>query len=204
MADASFGVEAAARRFNLEFLPLVTEDYVFVCREALLASEAMKRVIAAMQSREFTSAIKTLPGYRAANPGACSPPQRSSESDTGLLQAVTEKPSAELDWPWYQGFHGVNWTTSWRVIATPSCARVLSRNQTRNVFFQPLDGLGFGGMKVLHIAWADTVLIRLRMSVQFSFQPFNEAIHSGVIRAPGAPEDGNLVWPVDVQIASGS
>ncbi|WP_420556174.1 substrate-binding domain-containing protein [Roseovarius sp.] len=73
MADASFGVEAAARRFNLEFLPLVTEDYVFVCRDALLASEAMKRVIAAMQSREFTSAIKTLPGYRAANPGGVQP-----------------------------------------------------------------------------------------------------------------------------------
>ena len=32
MADASFGVEAAARQFGLDFIRLLTEDYFFVCR----------------------------------------------------------------------------------------------------------------------------------------------------------------------------
>src|ERR1700694_5966290 len=32
MADLSFGVEAAARQFDLDFVRLLTEDYVFVCR----------------------------------------------------------------------------------------------------------------------------------------------------------------------------
>ncbi|HEY6452342.1 MAG TPA: substrate-binding domain-containing protein, partial [Steroidobacteraceae bacterium] len=33
MADVSFGVEAAARQFDLDFVRLVTEDYFFVCRK---------------------------------------------------------------------------------------------------------------------------------------------------------------------------
>lgn len=41
-------------------------------------------------------------------------------------------------------------------------------------------------------------------SDQFRFQPFIEAIHGGVMRAPGAPEDGNLVWSVDMEIADGA
>src|SRR6202167_1573867 len=36
MADVSFGVEAAARQFDLDFVRLVTEDYFFVCRKQLL------------------------------------------------------------------------------------------------------------------------------------------------------------------------
>src|SRR6266404_1619257 len=36
MADASFGVEAAARQFGLDFVRLLTEDYFFVCRRAFL------------------------------------------------------------------------------------------------------------------------------------------------------------------------
>src|SRR5690606_3651257 len=36
MADVSFGVEAAARQFDLDFVPLVTEDYIFVCHQRSL------------------------------------------------------------------------------------------------------------------------------------------------------------------------
>lgn len=73
MADASFGIEAAARQFNLEFVRLVTEDYVFVCREMLLETEAMKQVIAVMQSAEFHAAVAALPGYLAEDTGAAKP-----------------------------------------------------------------------------------------------------------------------------------
>ena len=36
MADVSFGVEAAARQFGLDFIRLLTEDYFFVCKRAFL------------------------------------------------------------------------------------------------------------------------------------------------------------------------
>jgi molybdate-binding protein len=46
MADVSFGVEAAARQFDLDFIRLLTEDYVFVCLRQMLETAPMKRVLA--------------------------------------------------------------------------------------------------------------------------------------------------------------
>ena len=53
MADVSFGVEAAARQFGLDFIRLLTEDYFFVCKRAFLETEPMRRVIDIMKGREF-------------------------------------------------------------------------------------------------------------------------------------------------------
>ncbi len=72
MADASFGVEAAARQFGLDFIRLLTEDYFFVCRRAFLDTEPMQRVLEVMKGREFHDAVSALPGYVAANAGAVS------------------------------------------------------------------------------------------------------------------------------------
>ena len=70
MADVSFGVKAAARQFDLDFVRLVTEDYFFICRKQLLVLEPMKRVLAIMRSDEFRDAISELPGYRCKDAGA--------------------------------------------------------------------------------------------------------------------------------------
>jgi molybdate-binding protein len=69
MADVSFGVEAAARQFDLDFVRLVTEDYFFVCRKQLLELESIKRVLAIMRGEEFQSAISKLPDTDVRMPG---------------------------------------------------------------------------------------------------------------------------------------
>jgi molybdate transport repressor ModE-like protein len=69
MADASFGVEAAARQFDLDFVRLVTEDYFFVCRKHTLDNESVQRLLSVMRSEEFATAVAQLPGYAAKDPG---------------------------------------------------------------------------------------------------------------------------------------
>jgi molybdate-binding protein len=72
MADASFGVEAAARQFGLDFVRLLTEDYFFVCKRAFLETEPMRRVLDIMKGREFHNEVASLPGYVATDTGTVS------------------------------------------------------------------------------------------------------------------------------------
>src|ERR1700677_1402082 len=69
MADVCFGVEAAARQFDLDFVPLLTEDYFFVCRKHILENESVKRLLTIMRSEEFSSALAKLAGYAAKDSG---------------------------------------------------------------------------------------------------------------------------------------
>jgi len=69
MADASFGVEAAARQFDLDFVPLLTEDYVFVCHRYSLDKPAVRRILEVMRGEAFRSAIRVLPGYAVTDSG---------------------------------------------------------------------------------------------------------------------------------------
>lgn len=68
-ADVAFGVEAAARQFDLDFVRLLTEDYVFVCHKQILDLEAVQCVLSVMRGPEFHAAITTLPGYRVREAG---------------------------------------------------------------------------------------------------------------------------------------
>jgi len=69
MADASFGVEAAARQFELDFVRLATEDYFLVCHRHILENEAVKRVLEILRSQEFQQAVTELPGYTTKDAG---------------------------------------------------------------------------------------------------------------------------------------
>ncbi len=69
MADVAFGVEAAARQFDLGFVRLLTEDYFFVCRKDILEVDAVRRILKVMQGRDFHSAISLVPGYSVRDPG---------------------------------------------------------------------------------------------------------------------------------------
>ncbi|MEH6443634.1 MAG: substrate-binding domain-containing protein [Oceanospirillaceae bacterium] len=63
MADVGFGVEAAAKKFSLHFIPLTTEYYLFVCNNKTLQQEAMQRFLAEIKSPQFISQVTQLAGY---------------------------------------------------------------------------------------------------------------------------------------------
>lgn len=69
MADVTFGVETAARQFDLDFINLVTEDYFFICRKQTLELDTVNRLLAIMRNTEFQAAISKLPGYTVSEAG---------------------------------------------------------------------------------------------------------------------------------------
>jgi len=69
MADAAFGVEAAARQFDLDFVRVITEDYVFACRRETLGNPGVQRILSVIRSAEFGAAVAKLAGYTAKDMG---------------------------------------------------------------------------------------------------------------------------------------
>ena len=63
MADTGFGVEAAARRFGLDFVPLAIENYSLVCHRRNLGESRCAALLALLGSGAFQDAVKALPGY---------------------------------------------------------------------------------------------------------------------------------------------
>ena len=69
MADAGMGVEAAARQFGLDFLPLASENYLLVCHRKALRHEAVQRLLETIRTDAFRNAVLQLPGYSPENCG---------------------------------------------------------------------------------------------------------------------------------------
>ena len=65
MANAAFGIEAAARQQGLEFVPLATEHYFLAARQATLARPGPKALIEALGGKAYRKILKQLPGYDA-------------------------------------------------------------------------------------------------------------------------------------------
>ncbi|GAC1408259.1 MAG: substrate-binding domain-containing protein [Burkholderiaceae bacterium] len=68
-ADAGLGVEAAARQFGLDFVPMVSERYFFLCDENTLHHPQFAPIVALLQTNEFKSKVTALPGYSADHTG---------------------------------------------------------------------------------------------------------------------------------------
>ncbi|MEB0136804.1 substrate-binding domain-containing protein [Actimicrobium sp. CCC2.4] len=75
-ADAGIGVETAARQFDLDFVPLLTERYFLVCDQTLLADIRFMAVMGVLNSNELRATVNDLPGY--------------DVSDTGTILSVDE------------------------------------------------------------------------------------------------------------------
>jgi molybdate transport repressor ModE-like protein len=63
MADVGIGVQTAAERFGLEFIPLLRERYMFALRSESLDDPLMHRVLAIIRSPPYREAVDSLPGY---------------------------------------------------------------------------------------------------------------------------------------------
>ncbi|AZG06975.1 LysR family transcriptional regulator [Pigmentiphaga sp. H8] len=63
MADVGFGIETAARRFGLDFVPLVTERYFFAVEQSALDARRLDDVLAILKAPGFIRRLEALPGY---------------------------------------------------------------------------------------------------------------------------------------------
>jgi molybdate transport repressor ModE-like protein len=73
MADAGFGVEAAASQFGLDFIPITTEHYLMLCHEKSLTQPAVVKFMAAISSELFQQKVTELAGYHPAHCGEIEP-----------------------------------------------------------------------------------------------------------------------------------
>jgi len=62
LADAAFGVEAGAREFGLDFIPVISERYFLICPEESLRTQLVRKIRDAMQSKQFRAEAARLPG----------------------------------------------------------------------------------------------------------------------------------------------
>lgn len=65
MADVGFGVEAAARRFDLGFAPVIQERYLWAYPAEAENDEDIRGFIATLKDPDFISMVDQLPGYSA-------------------------------------------------------------------------------------------------------------------------------------------
>jgi len=69
MAEVGFGVQTAAQRFGLDFIPLVRERYFLALSLAALNDPVMQHVISVLQSAEYREEVNRLAGYDATETG---------------------------------------------------------------------------------------------------------------------------------------
>jgi len=73
MADAGFGMRAAAAQFKLDFIGLVREEYYFAVRSDALGTPAMRELLELMRQPAYRQLVAALPGYDATHTGTLLP-----------------------------------------------------------------------------------------------------------------------------------
>ncbi len=68
-ADTGLGIEAAALRFGLDFVPLAEEHYFLVCLHDVLEQPAVLKLRQVLHSAAWQEVVAVLPGYAAADSG---------------------------------------------------------------------------------------------------------------------------------------
>jgi putative molybdopterin biosynthesis protein len=63
VADVGLGIEAAARKLRLEFIPLFTEDYYLLIKREATEQKTIAELIDVLKSDTFSSLVASIPGY---------------------------------------------------------------------------------------------------------------------------------------------
>ncbi|HET6757402.1 MAG TPA: substrate-binding domain-containing protein [Burkholderiales bacterium] len=69
MADAGFGIKAAAVQYGLDFVPMSNEDYFLLCKTEMLKKQTVQGFVKVLQGPEFKTIVANLSGYDAARAG---------------------------------------------------------------------------------------------------------------------------------------
>lgn len=85
LADAGLALEPPARRYGLDFVPLATEHYFFVCRAATLEDGRLTELLELLRGRGFRHALGQLPGY---DPSYCGSVQALPEAFPAIRALV--------------------------------------------------------------------------------------------------------------------
>jgi putative molybdopterin biosynthesis protein len=69
LADCGFGLRAAAARYGLDFIPVLTEHYFVVCHKPALDEAPVQALLEVLRGEAFHRLAGELPGYSTANAG---------------------------------------------------------------------------------------------------------------------------------------
>ena len=66
---SAVGIEAAATRLGLEFIPMFTEDYYLLAKRESLEQKNIAELVEVLASPSFRSLVGGIPGYDASGAG---------------------------------------------------------------------------------------------------------------------------------------
>jgi len=69
MADAGYGIRAAAAHYNLDFIPLLTERYYLACRRDTVEEPLQAKFVELLRGTELREILSAMPGYGTAITG---------------------------------------------------------------------------------------------------------------------------------------
>jgi putative molybdopterin biosynthesis protein len=69
LAHCGFGLRAAAARYGLDFIPVLTEHYFIACHKPALDEAPAQALLEVLRGEEFRQAAGELPGYTMADAG---------------------------------------------------------------------------------------------------------------------------------------
>jgi putative molybdopterin biosynthesis protein len=69
VADAGIGIEAAARKLKLDFIPLFVEDYYLLGKRETVERTDVEAIVKVIKSDDFAALVKEIPGYDSSHTG---------------------------------------------------------------------------------------------------------------------------------------
>jgi len=69
VADAGIGIEAAARKLKMDFMPLFAEDYYLLAKRETVERPDVEAIILVLKSEDFSRLTRGIPGYDASHAG---------------------------------------------------------------------------------------------------------------------------------------